>query len=140
MRVELLMAKMKRLRVAAALCAVAFASSTAHAQTTTNSNTNTTNAAINDNTCGGTPLTRTFSVGTSYTVGDVDLGLVYSHTYRGDVRVTLTSPSGTSVVVANQVGGGADNYNALLSDEAGSAVSGYTANAVTSGSPPYASQ
>jgi subtilisin-like proprotein convertase family protein len=32
-----------------------------------------------------------------------------SHTYKGDLRVTLVSPSGTSVVLHNQTGSSQDN-------------------------------
>ncbi|MCP3141073.1 M4 family metallopeptidase [Pyxidicoccus xibeiensis] len=43
------------------------------------------------------------------TIDKLKLSLDIDHTYRGDLSVTLTSPSGKSAVVHNRTGGGADH-------------------------------
>lgn len=74
------------------------------------------------NACeGGTPLVRTFSVPDGFTVADVDLGLTVEHPFRNDLRVTLTSPAGTSVEVVAK-GAGAANLDVWLSDDAPASV------------------
>jgi uncharacterized repeat protein (TIGR01451 family) len=103
----------------------------------TNQYTNTTTGNIVDSTNCATTVTRTFAVGTSYTVSNVTLGVLLSHTYRSDLRITLTSPSGTSVQVMTNVGGAADNLNVLFDDDAPGAISGHTANDTTGSVPPY---
>jgi uncharacterized repeat protein (TIGR01451 family) len=85
-----------------------------------------------------TPLTRTFNVTTSYTVSDVNLGVLYSHSYRGDNIITLRGPNNVSVTVVNQVGGGAANYNSTVDDEAASGIANYTATETNLTAPPYA--
>lgn len=45
----------------------------------------------------------------------VKISLNISHTYRGDLEVTLTSPSGRVVTLHNRTGGSADNV--ILSDQ-----------------------
>mgnify|MGYP003655034459 CR=1 FL=1 len=84
--------------------------------------------AIPDNACPAT-VNRTFSVGTSYAVSDVDIGILLDHTYRRDLRITLTSPTGTVVTLMDYVGGSADNLNVKFDDEAsGGAISSHTSN------------
>jgi pseudolysin/vibriolysin len=56
-----------------------------------------------------TGITSTVAVVGSGPVGSLALSLNIDHTWRGDLRVTLTSPSGTSVVVHNGAGGSADD-------------------------------
>jgi len=99
----------------------------AHAQ----SFTNTTPGAINDSTfcAGGTnangngvvnDLERTFAVSGLANITDVNLGLVATHTWRGDMDVRLESPAGTEVnlILPDTSGAGnLDNYNIELSDE-----------------------
>lgn len=103
--------------------------------------TNATSGAINDVTCGtGGILSRTFTVGTSYTVGDVNLGVLLSHTYRNDLRITLRSPAGTTVNAMLNTGGSGDNLNDLFDDEAASAISTHSTNVtdpLTPAPPPY---
>lgn len=72
------------------------------------------------NPCGGTEFIRTISVPDSIVLSDIDVGLLLSHTWREDVRVSLTSPLGTTVVLVNDQGGGGngdDNYNILIDDD-----------------------
>ncbi|MEM6475835.1 MAG: proprotein convertase P-domain-containing protein [Pseudomonadota bacterium] len=110
------------LRLVLIAIAAAFAQPS-FAQTTTNYS-NSTNGAINGSTTCGAPLVRTFVVGDSFTVGDVNLGFFATHTWRGDIRLTLEAPDGTRVQLvngdANSTSG--DNLNVLLDDSAGTTV------------------
>ncbi|HZI12188.1 MAG TPA: endonuclease [Myxococcus sp.] len=54
-------------------------------------------------------VTRTLEVGQDATVASLKLDLDLAHTYRGDLKVTLTAPSGKSVVVSDRQGGSADD-------------------------------
>lgn len=102
-------------------------STAAHAQTFTN----TTVGNINDTTlCPGATgtgttanLTRTFAVTGQPTVTNLNVGLIASHAWRGDMRVTLSSPGPTPVTVVlinedTSNSGNVDNYNIELGDEA----------------------
>ena len=42
-------------------------------------------------------------------LASIQVSVEIIHTYRGDLRVTLVSPSGTSVILHDRTGGGADN-------------------------------
>jgi len=106
----------------------------------TNTTDSATNAINETNYPCPTVYTRTFSVGTSYTVSDVNIGILMSHTWRGDIVMYLVSPGGTRVQLTNGQGGGADNFNLTFDDEAASSVTGYTANSTataTTAVPPY---
>ncbi|MEP4052192.1 MAG: proprotein convertase P-domain-containing protein [Litorimonas sp.] len=99
----------------------------AHAQSFVNS----TGGAINDSTfcLGGTnangagvvnDLERTFTVSGLSAITDINVGLVATHTWRGDMDVRLESPLGTEVQLINPDTSGAgnlDDYNIELSDE-----------------------
>lgn len=91
--------------------------SLASAQTVTQFS-NTTAGAINNATTCTAPLVRNFTVGTSFTVSDVDIAILATHTYRGDLQMTLQSPSGTRVQLvngnSNSIDG--DNFNVTLND------------------------
>jgi uncharacterized repeat protein (TIGR01451 family) len=118
---------------------IAAAPQAAHAQTTQYSDVPSAGIAFNETTAPcATPLTRTFNVTTSYTVSDINLGVLYSHSYRGDNIITLRGPNNVSVTVVNQVGGAADNYNATVDDEAATGVANYTATENNLTAPPYA--
>lgn len=111
----------------------------AHAQTTT-TYSNTTGGVINSGTPCSSPLVRNFTVSTSYIVGDVDLGVLATHTWRGDLRITLQSPAGTRVQLVNgdpnNISG--DNFNVRLNDGGAQTVNtdGNTVTHSTS-APPY---
>ncbi len=96
---------------------------------------------INDVTCGTAGIvTRTFVVGTSYIVGDVDLGILLSHTYRSDLRVTLSSPAGTTINIMQNTAGSGDNLHDLFSDEAAAAIAthnGTVTDPLVPAPPPY---
>ncbi len=53
--------------------------------------------------------TSTIHLDSTASVDKLKLDLDISHTYRGDLVVTLTSPSGKSAVVSNRAGGSADD-------------------------------
>jgi uncharacterized repeat protein (TIGR01451 family) len=96
--------------------------------------------AIVDNDCSvsGT-ISRTINVAASYTVSDVNIGVFLTHTYRSDLRITLTSPSGTTVGVMTNTAGSGDNLNDLFDDEAASAITSHSNNGTdsTTTPPPY---
>ena len=91
---------------------------------TVNQFSNTTAGAINNATTCTAPLVRNFTVGTSFTVSDVDIAILATHTYRGDLQMTLQSPSGTRVQLvngnSNSIDG--DNFNVTLNDTGTQAV------------------
>jgi parallel beta-helix repeat protein len=79
---------------------------------------NTTTGAISNATSCSTPLVRNFTVNSNFIVGSVDLGLLASHTWRNDIRLTLQSPDGTrqQIVDGNEVVFVGQNFNVRLSD------------------------
>lgn len=107
---------------------------------TVNQYSNMTPGAINNATTCAAPLARNFTVGTSFTVSDVDLGVLASHTWRGDLQITLQSPAGTRVQLVNgdtaNISG--DNFNVRLNDS-GTQVVNTDGNTVshTTTAPPY---
>ena len=104
---------------------------------TVNQYSNTTSGNIVDSTNCATTVTRTFNVGTSFTLSDVNFGVLLSHTYRSDLRITLTSPAGTTVQIMTNVGGAADNLNVLYDDEAAAAISSHSVDDTAGSAPPY---
>jgi uncharacterized repeat protein (TIGR01451 family) len=101
---------------------------------------NSTTGAITDVNCGTAgQITRTFTVPTSYIVGDVNLGVALTHTYRSDLRITLQSPAGTTVAIMTNTGGSGDNLHDLFDDEAAALISTHNATATdpTTAAPPY---
>jgi vibriolysin len=63
--------------------------------------------AIPDNNATG--ITSNLNVAGTGNVGTLALSLNITHTWRGDLVVTLIAPSGTQYVVSNRAGGSADN-------------------------------
>ena len=104
---------------------------------TVNQFTNSTTAAIVDSPSCATTVTRTFSVGTSFSVSDVNIGVLISHKYRSDLRITLSSPTGTTVQIMNATGGSANNLNVLFDDEAAASIVTHLANDSTGTVPPF---
>jgi subtilisin-like proprotein convertase family protein len=62
-------------------------------------------SVINDNTT----ITDTVTIDTIGTISEVIVDLDITHTYQGDLVVSLTSPTGTEVVLHNRSGGSTDN-------------------------------
>lgn len=120
------------------LLAFALVALPAGAQTTT-TYSNTTTGTINNSTTCTSPLIRNFAVSASYLVADVDLGVLATHSWRGDLRITLQSPAGTRVqlVDGDTANISGDNFNVRLDDAAASTVNtdGNTANHSTSALP-----
>lgn len=112
----------------------------ASAQTVT-TYVNPTNGTINGTTTCTAPLVRNFSVGTSFTVSDVDIGVFATHSWRGDIRLTLQSPAGTRVQLVNgdtnNING--DNFNVRLNDGGTQTVNtdGNTVAHATTAPPPF---
>ncbi|HDS09336.1 MAG TPA: hypothetical protein ENN73_03825, partial [Firmicutes bacterium] len=63
--------------------------------------------SIPDNNSTG--VTSTINVAQNYTIAEVLVYVNIKHTYRGDLRVVLTSPTGKAVTLHNRGGGSADN-------------------------------
>lgn len=139
-------AAMARWLLALFLVAIAFILTSAPAMAqavhqytnTTDSSTN----GLNENTAPcSNPFTRTFSVSDSFTVTDVQIGVLLAHTYRGDLLMWLRAPDGTRIQLTSGFGTSRDNYNVLFDDGAGSGIANYTFNATatpTTSVPPYA--
>lgn len=100
--------------------------------------TNTDTSTIVDSPSCASTLTRTFSVGPSFTVSDVNIGVLVTHKYRSDLRITLSAPNGTTVQLMNAVGGGANNLNVLFDDEASASITTNMSNENSTTAPPYA--
>ncbi|TVT72102.1 MAG: S8 family serine peptidase [Denitromonas halophila] len=66
--------------------------------------------AIPDNRAAG--ITRTLAVSEAGAIAAIAVALDITHTYIGDLRVTLHSPGGTAVVLHSRSGGGTDNLRA----------------------------
>lgn len=106
--------------------------------------TNTTDSAtngINESAAScASPFVRTFSVGTSYSISEVEIGILMAHTYRGDLVMDLVSPAGTSVRLTSGTGNGADNFNVRFDQNAASGIANHTSNDVATAStvvPPF---
>ena len=105
---------------------------------------NTTVATLDNTTsCGGGEFTRIINVPPAdvFIVGDLDVGFLASHTWRGDIRVDLQSPAGTIVRLINDdtsAAGNPDNVNVRMDDAAATVI--YTAPHNTNDgltAPPY---
>jgi bacillolysin len=53
--------------------------------------------------------TSKLTLGEDVTIDSLKLDLDLAHSYRGDLKVTLTSPSGKSAVISDRAGGSADD-------------------------------
>ena len=103
--------------------ALTLAANPVAAQTTT-TYSNTAAGTINAATTCTAPLVRNFTVGAGHIVGDVDLGLLATHSWRGDLRIVLQSPAGTRVQLVDGDTGSIDgnNLNVRLDDDAAQMV------------------
>lgn len=85
--------------------------------------------AINDSpTCAaGTTIIRNFIVGTGGTIQDVDFGILAAHENRNDLRISVTSPSGTTAILIRNDPErlSANNINTLFDDQASLSVDLY---------------
>jgi len=103
--------------------AVAFFAAPAAAQST-RVYSNTSSASINFNTPCTNPIIRTITVTSNFIIGDVDLGVLATHTWRSDIRLTLQSPAGTrqQVVDGDAANFFGFNFNVRLNDGAAQLV------------------
>ncbi len=100
-----------------ALVALASVLVAAPASAQTQTFNNTTTGALDSTTPCNAAMTRTFSVASDFLLGDVDIGMRGSHTYRGDVRAALRHPDGTTVLILDGNGSvSGDNFNFRLND------------------------
>ena len=77
--------------------------------------------------------TTTFTAAVTTTataIADLDLTIDLVHTFDGDLVLSLTSPAGTTVALATNLGGGEDNYQVTTFDDE-------AATAIAAGSPPF---
>lgn len=128
------------LRALMALVLLAFATVAAPARgQTTTTYSNTTTGAINETATPCTaPLTRNFTVAANAQVTNVTIGVQLTHSYRGDLRATLVSPTGTVVNLITNVATNPDNLNVLFDDAAAASITTHTSNNdSTAAAPPY---
>jgi subtilisin-like proprotein convertase family protein len=79
--------------------------------------------AIPDNNTTG--ITSVLPVTGNGTVGSLSLSLNITHTFIGDLVVTLIAPDGTSFIVSNRAGGATQNL--IITNQAITAFNGHTA-------------
>ena len=70
--------------------------------------------AIPDNNTTG--VTSTINVSAAGTVADLRVRVSITHTYIGDLEVSLIAPDGTTVLLHNRTGGSADNIVTVYAD------------------------
>lgn len=123
--------------MALACLAAGLVAAPSRAQTTT-TYSNTSSGAISETaTPCASPLVRNFSVAANARVTDVNIGVQLTHSYRGDLRATLTSPAGTVVNLITNVGTSANNLNTLFDDGAAASIGTHSSNDNTTAAPPY---
>ncbi len=71
------------------------------------------NSAIPDNNATGT--TSTINVADSLTISSISVSTVITHTYKGDLTVSLIGPDNTTVLLHNRTGGSTDNVTTTFS-------------------------
>jgi len=72
----------------------------------------------------GAPAVQTINFNTGLTITDVNVTINISHVFVEDLRLVLTSPSGTEVeLFANIIGNGVNFTNTVLDDQAATALS-----------------
>ena len=104
--------------------------------------TNTTDAPVGDTTrCGTTNVVRNFTVTGVGTVDDLNVGFLATHSWRGDIVLTLQSPAPTATTVtlitsdtANT--GNDDDYNILMDDGAPVTINTGSADGPHTATPP----
>lgn len=84
----------------------------------TNEYTNAVPLPIPDSQCSTGWVSSVITVPDSFYIADVNVGIWMTHTYRADVEMQLRAPDGTTVLLIADLGGSADNINALFDDSA----------------------
>jgi len=85
---------------------------------------NNTSEAINDRSC----INKTFDMTLNRIVNKINIEVNLDHTYRGDLDITLTSPSGTDVDLSSDNGGNYDNLYVKFDDDASTSIVGDNSN------------
>ena len=85
---------------------------------------NSADGAVNGVTTCTAPLARNFAVSDNFVIADVDIGVLVTHSWRGDLQMTLVAPDGTRVQLTNGDTGNVsgDNFNVRLDDSAAQLV------------------
>ena len=103
---------------------------------------NTTDGTVNETATPCTaPLLRTFTVPQIYSIADVNIGVLMSHTYRGDLRMFLLSPTGTQITLIQNTADTQNNFNVSFDDSHAASITTHTTlnDTATAGTvvPPY---
>ena len=116
------------------------ATSPGHAQTAI-TYTNTADGSIANSVPCATQLTRTFVVPETYSIADINVGVLLLHPNRNHLVITLRSPAGTTISLLRNTGGSRDHLNVLLDSALATSVSTHgTLNDTATAStivPPY---
>jgi uncharacterized repeat protein (TIGR01451 family) len=116
------------------------ATSPGHAQTAI-TYTNTADGSIANSVPCATQLTRTFVVPETYSIADINVGVLLLHPNRNHLVITLRSPAGTTISLFRNTGGSRDHLNVLLDSALATSVSTHgTLNDTATAStivPPY---
>lgn len=83
---------------------------------------NTQTATLSNQADCNTTLSKIISVPDSFFIEDLRVGLNVEHTYRGDLQVQITSPSGTTLNLINQKNDPSDHYDLMLADASANAI------------------
>ncbi|MEL6836493.1 MAG: proprotein convertase P-domain-containing protein, partial [Bacteroidota bacterium] len=73
-------------------------------------------------------VTTDGTIGTNASIDQVELDI--THTWDGDLEITLISPATTRLTLSDGNGGSGDNYTGTIFDDA-------AATCITAGSPPF---
>jgi len=84
--------------------------------------------SIPDSTPAG--VTVPISVPSSGTITDVNVGFGATHTWDGDLAISVRSPAATTVSLSNRHGGSGDNFTGTIFDDE-------AATPIATGTPPY---
>src|SRR5262249_42622840 len=82
--------------------------------------TSTTGTTISTLTIPANPFTD------GWVVSDINVNVTLTHSFDGDLILTLISPSGRRVVLANRIGGSFDNYTSTTFDDSSTTPIGNT--------------
>ncbi len=91
----------------------------------------TANAAIPDNNTTG--ITSTINVAATGTIVSLRVRVDITHTFQGDLKVSLIGPDNTTVLLHNRTGGSADNIQTVYADltAPAQALSAFTGKAIS---------
>jgi len=76
----------------------------------------------NDVVVSAATVTDSGIIGTDFAVDNVDIDI--THTFDGDLTISLTSPAGTELILTDGIGGAGDNYTDTVFQDGGADISG----------------